>query len=220
MALGILLGMYSCMVFLIPFPKNTIFAVSYVFAIVAVAIQILVWKVAWLDSETVQSKFYGVPILRVGIIYLFGQFILSTIFMIVSEWIPSWVPVLIYILALGVMLLGCIAADVAKEQVDKIDEQIKKQTFVIKRMRVEAEYLHTTFSTTSMAETLRKVREALRYSDPVSSEKLNQKEDELQLLLQKLRAELQEEKTENAEKTAQEFLAVLEERNNLCKLCK
>lgn len=79
--LGILLVCYNVVVFFIPFRKNALFAVSWLFTMLAIAAQIYVIRTAFCNGKSVKSKFYGFPIAKLGMGYLAVQLVLSFAFM-------------------------------------------------------------------------------------------------------------------------------------------
>lgn len=60
--LGIILAIYSSIVWIVPWEKNGCLVLSYIFTVVAFLFQGVVWKISWDNSETAMSKFYGIPI--------------------------------------------------------------------------------------------------------------------------------------------------------------
>lgn len=215
--LGIAFVVYSAIVWLIPWEKNTLLVLSYIFSLIAFTAQGILWKFAWEDSDTAMNKFYGIPILRLGIIYLMIQVIIGFIVMAASTVLPYWIAILIYILLLGAFAFAVIVATQIKEQIDTMEVNQKQETHFIKRLRVEASYLYDTYTGN---EKLRQISEKLKYSDPVSAEELQEEEKELALLLEQIKQSLQEGKEEESASMADEFLAKLEKRNQLCKMYK
>ena len=79
--LGIIAVAFSVFAFLVPFSKDEVFWTAYIFEIIALVIQIPIFKLAFDNANTIKSKFLGFPVFRVGYIYLFTQTaILSRIF--------------------------------------------------------------------------------------------------------------------------------------------
>lgn len=215
--LGILLAVYSAIVWIVPWEKNGLLVLSYCFTVVAFLVQGILWKVAWDKSETAMNKFYGIPILRLGIIYLAVQVILSFMIIFSSKVIPNWIPILLYIILLGLFMAGILATTKVKEQIDVLESSQKKTTHFMKKMRVEAEYLSDTYTTQKKMVT---IAENLQYSDPVSSDALLGEEKELAMLLEQVGQSLQNDNQELFDRLADEFLSKLEKRNRLCKMYK
>lgn len=68
-AIAIIFIAFSVIVFVAPLKMNGVFWISYVFSIIAMTIQIYVFKIAFGGGKSVRSKFYGFPIARIGITY-------------------------------------------------------------------------------------------------------------------------------------------------------
>lgn len=215
--LGISLAIYSAIVWIVPWEKNGLLVLSYCFTVVAFLFQVILWKMSWEQSESAMSKFYGISILRLGIIYLAVQIVLSFIIILVSKVIPNWIPILLYIILLGMFLVGIVATTKVKEQIDVLETRQKESTLSMKKLRIEAEYLSDTYTTQKKLET---IAEKLRYSDPVSSDALMEEEKELVLLLEQVSQALQDENQKLFDALADEFLSKLEKRNRLCKMYK
>ena len=91
--LGIAFVMCNVIAFAIPTTKNATFWVAYIFSSIAFASQIAIWKFAFKGTDTLKSKFLGIPLISVGIRYLIVQIIAFAIFMAFPI-IPSWVGVI------------------------------------------------------------------------------------------------------------------------------
>lgn len=59
---AVVLAVYNVIVFAVPFPKNAVFFVSWVFSLIAIAAQVYVIRTAFYKGESTTSKFYGFPI--------------------------------------------------------------------------------------------------------------------------------------------------------------
>ena len=114
-------------------------------------------------------------------------------------------------------LIGLIAATQIKEQIDRMETEQKKDTKLIKKMRVESDYLYQRYSS---QEKLKLIADKIKYSDPVSMDELEDEEKELALLLTQMEQLLQNNEVERFESMVDEFLTKLERRNNLCKMYK
>ena len=217
MFLGIILFIYSAIVWIVPWEKNGCLVLAYIFTVVAFLFQRVVWKITWDNSETSMSKFYGISIFRIGILYLTVQIGLSFVVILFSKIIPNWISILLYIIVLGLFLIGLIGGTQIKEQIDRMETEQKKDTKFIKKMRVESEYLYQRYSS---QEKLKMISDKVKYSDPVSMDELVNEEKELALLLLQMEQLLQKNEIERFELVADDFLTKLERRNNLCKMYK
>lgn len=219
-AFALAVVLYSAIAWLIPWEKNSNFVLSYVSTLLVFGVLFAVWKFAWADSENAMSRFYGIPVIRVGLIYLGVQVGFSIFVMIFSRWIPSRVVVLLDIAFMCLFLFGIITAKEIKTQIDAMETRQQVQTVVIKRLRVEAGYLSSAFLNPETEEYLNRIEEQLKYSDPVSAPQLEMEEKSLMLLLEQIKEVLEINDLKQLEKLAEQFLAELERRNELCKIYK
>lgn len=217
-ALGVVL--YSAIVWLIPWEKNSNLVSAYVSTLLVFGILFAVWKCAWADSENAMSKFYGIPVIRVGLIYLGVQAGFSFLVMCFSERIPGWAVILADIVFMCLFLFGIITAKEIKAQVDTMEARQQDQTILIRRLRVEAEYLSGAYLDPETEEYLCRIVEQLKYSDPVSAPQLETEEKSLAFLLEQIKQVLRSDDPEQFEKLAEQFLAELGRRNELCKIYK
>ena len=76
--LAILFVVFTVVVFAVPFVKNAVFWVSYLFVMLAIGVQGYAIHTAFSKEEPVTSKLYGFPVARIGFIYLVAQTITRT----------------------------------------------------------------------------------------------------------------------------------------------
>ena len=71
----------SVIAFALPFAHTAVFWLSYIFSVIAIAVQVYVMQVAFCKEKSVKSKFYGFPVANVGVIYMLAQLVLGLVFM-------------------------------------------------------------------------------------------------------------------------------------------
>lgn len=221
-ALAIALVIFCVMAFVIPFPKNGLFWTGFIFGVIAILGQIPIWMIAFRGAESAQSKFYGMPIARIGVIYIVAQLILSVIAMCLSfvSVIPAWPFILVSLLMLGAAALGTIAADVTREEIVRQDVQIKRDVSNMRELQSLGNSIASSCEDKSLATELQKLADALRFSDPVSSDATYESEAELKRLLDDLQTAIFDGDTSGAQGLCKRAQSVLAERNRICKLNK
>jgi hypothetical protein len=217
--LAVVLIVFSVAAFALPFEKNGMFWLSYVFGIIAIVTQLYVWKVAFQGADTVKSKFYGFPVAKIGITYMVVQLALSLIFMALAAVAPVWLATILYVLILGAAVIGSIGADAAREVVERQEIKVQKDTACMKRLCAQVDTLSRQCEEPGMKKELEKLADAFRYSDPVSSEALKESEAELEDLVSRLQEAVSNQE-ENRFDLIKKIQSVLETRNRLCKLNK
>lgn len=220
--LGILLVCYNVVVFFIPFRKNAVFAVSWLFSMLAIAAQIYVIRTAFCNGKSVKSKFYGFPIAKLGVGYLAVQLVLSFAFMALGLVlaVPVWLPLVLYVVLLGAAAVGLIAAEATRDVVNHQEVRQVKQTARMRGFQAKARGLADQTTDPEAKQVVVQLEEALRYSDPVSSDSLIEIEDRLEGCLEQLSQAITQQNTLQIVTLAQEAQQTLAERNRLCKLGK
>lgn len=87
--LGILFALISVIAFVFPTLKTATFWCAYIFTVVAFAFQIFIWKKALEKNEELKSKFLGIAVIHVGIVYLVLQVIAFAVF-VAFPLLPVW----------------------------------------------------------------------------------------------------------------------------------
>lgn len=166
--LGIVFILFNVIVFAVPTDKTITFWIAYAFTVVAFALQIGIWNAAFKATETLKSKFLGVPIICVGIVYLVLQLIAFAVFMIFPL-IPSWIVVIACALVLGISAICLISADVARDEINRVEEKVNQKVFYIRELQADVEMLAEQEQNPEIKTSLTRLAEKIRYSDPMSN---------------------------------------------------
>ena len=217
--LAILFGVFSVIAFAVPFKRGAAFWMSYVFALIAIAVQIYAYPKAF-EGESVKSKFYGFPIARVTTIYLVAQIILSLVFMAVGKLLPAWIPVVLFILMLGAAAIGFIAADAVRDEVERQDVVHKANVGTMRALQSKAIFVAGQCEDAETKKALDAFAEALRFSDPVSSDALADIEENLTGLVDELGNAVLDKDFAAAKTLCAKANSLLADRNRMCKLNK
>lgn len=219
---GAALVVYNVIVFAVPFPKNAAFFVSWLFTLAAIGAQVYVVRAAFYQGEGVKSKFYGWPIAKIGAVYLAVQLVLGLAFMALgfAVSVPAWLPLVLYAVLLGVSAVGFIAADAARDEVVRQDVKLKKDVTCIRSLQSKAMAILRQTEGGPAQEEAEKFAEALRFSDPVSSESLRELESELLCCVNEIQQAITDGDCAGAIALLKRANALLLERNCLCKLNK
>lgn len=216
LCLGVLLMLYILLAFLIPFAKTAVFWISFVFTLVAFAVTGWALYTAFLKKPDARSRFYGFPIARIGVIYGGGQFVLGLLLMAIGKWVPVWVAVLLYAIALGAAVIGLVSADAVIEEIHVQDRKLKKNVTFMRTLQSQVNQM----AAQCHLPEVQQFCENVRYSDPVSSEALAETEGALSAVADDLQAAIVEGNNGRTCQLAQKADNLLCERNRLCKLNK
>lgn len=218
--LAIILAIFVVVSLAVPFVKGGVFWLSFVFGIIAIAVQLYVLKSAFGKDESPRSKFYGFPIARIGFAYMVAQLALSLIFMGIGFICPVWIPVVIYVVLLGGASIGFIAADVTRDEIERQDVVLKADTECMQSLRSIAYSLSGQIADKDCSEILQSLADEFKYSDPVSSESIKDIEQELIVLVGELQKAVADTDVEATKALCQKIKVTLTERNRLCKINK
>lgn len=218
--LGVILVVYSVVAFALPFVKNGVFWLSYVFGVVAIAVQLYVLHIAFTKGESVKSKFYGFPVANVGIVYMLAQLAVGILMMIFAAKIPLWIPLIIDVVMLGAAAVGIIAADAMRDEVERQDVKLKKDVSAMRALQSRAAALVNQCGSADVTAAVRSLAEDLRYSDPISSAAITESERQLATLMDELEQVVTDGDGAAALALCKRTSAALVERNRLCKLNK
>ena len=200
--LAILFVVFTVVVFAVPFVKNAVFWVSYLFVMLAIGVQGYAIHTAFSKEEPVTSKLYGFPVARIGFIYLVAQTISSVIFMVLAVILPLWVAIVVSIVALGAAGVGLITTD------------------AMRAMQSKTRMLIGQCGDATLIPELRKLSETMQYSDPVSNEVLQAIEFELSQLIDEVQKAVVDQEYDAARLLVNRVMDTLIERNRVCKLKK
>ena len=213
LALGIVFALFNVIAFVVPTDKTATFWTAYVFSVVAFAVQIPLWKIAFGKKDTLKSKFLGIPVIHVGITYLIIQLIAFAVFMILPP-LPMWLAVVVCTIILTISALCAIAGQAAANEINRVEEKIKVKRAFIQFLQTDIEMLAETETDAETKAALKKLAEKVRFSDPMSHEMLGELES-------RISAKVEEMKTAADKKTLiEEITTLLTERNKKCKILK
>lgn len=220
---AILTIVYNVLFFSIPFPKNKTVWCGYVFTWVALAVSLYAVKMAFDSGKELESKVYGYPVFRIGVIYMIAQLIVGLFFdflgLVLA--VPMWILMVISVLMFGVALIGMIATDNARDIVEQTVEKNRAQIKPMKIFKLDIASLADMAENGVLKNSLKKLEEDIRYSDPVSNNNLQEIEGQIQGEIGILRGMLA---AKGAEQTILEQIQkvknLVEERNRMCKMGK
>lgn len=217
---GALAIVFSIVAFAVPFPRNAGFWVAYLFGLVALGAQFYFFRSAFKGSEPVKSRVYGFPIARIGVMYLAVQLILSVIQMLIAGEVPYWVMLIIDATVFVLAMAGCIASEAARSEVVRLDANVVRNTTTMESLQLSARSIVRLCTEEPLRIKVQQISEALRFSDPVSSNRTLAVESSLASNMNLLRAAIENQDMPQALEYSDSLLRLIEERNDLCRLSK
>lgn len=217
--LAILFAVFTVIAIALPLAKTATFWLSYVFAVIALAVQIYAYPKAF-AGESVKSKFYGFPIARITTVYLIAQLALSLIFMLAAKWVPAWIPVILFAVLLGATAIGFITAEGMRDEVERQDTVHKANVGTMRALQSKAVFVASQCEDAETKKALNAFAEALRFSDPVSSAATSDIEENLTGLVEELGNAVLDKDYSATRTLCAKASSLLADRNRMCKLNK
>ena len=176
---------------------------------------------AWfaLKEESATKLFYKVSLITTSYTGLIVTFVIGGLCMLISP-LPYWIGILICSIVLAANILAVIKAAAVVDEVQKIDDKVKTQTEFIKTLAADAQLLIAKAQSEAVKAECKKVYEAIRYSDPMSNEKLAILENEIAKMLAMFANAIAADDSGKAADIAKELLVLVDSRNQKCRLFK
>lgn len=199
---------------------TAVFWMSWVFMLVAFAAMTVSVTVLGQSGMFLRDWLFGFPIIKHSTVFLIAELVASGVFILFEESVPLRGAFAVQFLLLCVYGICAISCFLTKETINDTHTKAGDKTRFIKLLRSDAEMLVENCSDPVTKEEFRKLAEAIRYSDPMSSEALFELEKDLAMTI----SECDRAVTAQDFATAKEFCAkaslLLAERNKMCKALK
>ena len=194
------------------------FWAGYIVITIAFIGQLITAFVAF-KEKNIKKIFYRLSLISTSFAGLILTAIAGTAVMVVPD-IPNYIGAGICLIVLLFNIIAVIKAASAVEIVEKVDENMKIKTQFIKLAIVDVENIMSRATTEVGTAACKKAYEALRYSDPVSNEALENEESAITNQISNLRTAVESGKEEDIVLAADKLVILIEERNKKCKILK
>lgn len=184
--IGIIFILISVVSLAIPTSKSAAFWIAYIFTVVALAAQIVLWKRTFGHKE-LKSKFLGFPIVHIGIVYLIVQIAVLFVF-VFAEKLPAWSALVTCTVIAAMAAIFMITADVGRTEIEKVEQKVQGKVFYIKNLQADIEILASAEKDTRTKEQLEQLAEKIRFSDPMSNEQLAPLEERIAIAVESLKS--------------------------------
>ncbi|MBR1758945.1 MAG: hypothetical protein IJ744_09515 [Lachnospiraceae bacterium] len=215
---GIVFLLYIVFFACIPFHKVGASWVAFVFALISLIVSIFITAKAFQGQDALKSKLYGVPVFRVGLLYAAVQLIVTVIICILGVFfrVPVWVALVLGMVLFGCAVIGFIGTDNARDAIQEQEKEVQEAIQQTKMFRLNIESIVDRCGDPGLKKELRSLSEAIRYSDPVSSEATEEIEREIESRLEALATKV--ENPDEASNLVKELKNLVVERNRVCKV--
>ena len=214
----IIFVVYNIIAFLLPNSQGGMFWTGYGFSMAAILLTAGVGFYT-LGRKGLKSKVYGVSLLSLVWSYLIAQLIVGLLEMAFPS-VPFQYGIILNAILLGACLIGLIAADIAIDEVQRIDENVKMKISYMKSLQTDIESLSGKTKDEAAKKALKDLGEAIRYSDPMSSSQLSAIENEIKVKLAGLTDAAASFDSPAIVSICGEMQQLVAERNRTCKIIK
>lgn len=176
-----------------------------------------------LDLDSKEKTFLRISVIRTA----YGVSIVSVLFAVIYMFIlpmfmktPVWLGGVLAVLIIAFGVSSFVKSNTAIEYVEQVETKVKEKTFFIKSLTVDADALASKASTPEIKAVAKKVYEVIRYSDPMSNDKLAGVDLKIEKLFDEYQNAVNANDYELVKQTASALTEAVEERNKKCKLLK
>ncbi len=221
----VFLVVFNTVVFLVRpvVPEVTIeydsrFWVAWVFILIAFAGNFICAYYAF-KAENLKKMFYSLSLIMVSWTALIVMLVTATVLILIPD-CPVWIAAIVCILVTAFDVIAVMKAQWATKAVNNVDIMIKTQASFIKNLIIEAEGICTKAQSDEAKSICQKVFEAVRYSDPMSTETVSGLEEQLTAKMRAFSDAVVSNDEEKVRTISFEIVSLVEERNRKCIQCK
>lgn len=182
-ALGIIALIFSLCYFIIPFNyvNLSVYITSYIFMMVAILAQLYTFYVAFYKEKNLKIKVYGIPLVRVSLIYLVVTFIITILVTIFNNFfnVPLWFVLIVNVIIVGLEVMSIIKVEFYKDALKENEAEAKAKQEFMKTLRDDIKAFNNEFKYEPLREKFAKLYELIIYTDPISTSIVEDIEDEI-----------------------------------------
>ena len=214
----ILLGVFNLLVFTIFKTRTSVFWLSYGFMTEAFVVQIISMLLAFKTAD-VETAFFGIPLASFSIYYLCAALIVGAVFMIFQK-AGFVLALVIQVLLLAAFLIIAIIPLLARDTVQAVGENVKRNVTNLKSVLVDIEMLASSCAEPELKQALMKLADTVKYSDPMSNESVELIEQRIMRKISELRVSMDGRQTSDALQACEDLEQLYVERNKKLALSK
>ena len=169
-----------------------------------------------LKQNKLSGTFYRLPLIRLSYACVIVTLVLGCLAMAIPG-LPSWIPLIVAVLVMAIYVFMILKAAAAAQIVEGIDEKVRANTAFVRNLTVEANTLATRAKSEPVKAACKKVYEAVRYSDPMTSDALADVENRIRTEFNAFTDAVLSDNADAVNASADELLSLITERNQTCK---
>lgn len=194
------------------------FWTGYLASVIALLGQLACTWYAFSESDTKEKAFLNVPLITISFTCMVLTLIVGAVCMFVPVF-KVWAEVVALVVILGFYALSVVSVTSSAKVARATEQSVKEKTMFIRSLTLDAEELFNQ-AAEEQKETLHKVYETVRYSDPCGGELLAELETQITAKFAELQEAVKADDADTVKAKANEFSALMEERNKKCRLYK
>lgn len=203
------------------FTEHTaVFWISWLFMLAAFAAMTVSGVILGKRGLFLRDWLFGFPIVRHSTVYLIAELLASILFILFEDAVRPGLAFGLQFLLLCIYGVCAVSCFLSKETIDDVHTRVSDKTRFIRLLCADAEMLVEKCPDPDTKEECRRLAEAIRYSDPMSSEALFELEKELSLTVSKCDSAIGEGDFAAARELCARAALQLTERNRKCKALK
>ncbi len=201
----------------VPFAKNSVFWIVYIFSVFAIAAQAFMLHEIVKSQVLIKDRIYDFPMFRISILYLIVQVTAGLVLMGLSDKVPVFAATLTEVVILAVAVMGFYAARSAQTEAVRQEAQQHSELAQMEELRTRVNLLIGQCEDEKIGEILHKLEEEIHYSNPLSKESTSKIEEEITVLFSEIEATALDADTENVSSLCKRMTELLRERDRICK---
>lgn len=224
-AWAICLAVFNVLTFVMPHAignfdwyQHPSFWIGYGFVMLSFVAQLLI-GIKIFSSQKKDKVFLRLSLLTIAYSSLFISLVVGAVFMTVPV-LPEWIAAIVCTVVTGYYALAYLKGSAAIDFVEKVGEEVKNKTALMRELVSESESLMAYAKTDVAVVATKKIYESLRYSDPMSNDKLYYVEKEISEAYILFADKVKNVVDEGLEEQAEKLCVLINDRNNKCKLLK
>lgn len=215
---ALLFAIFNVLAFAVGFKNNASFWTAYIASVIAMLLQLVCAKISF-KPEKLDRLFLNIPVISITFTGMVAAMIIGAVCMVIPS-VPVVAVIVIEYLILAFTGISVLKANAAAEIVNEVGEKVKEKVQFIKLTTADAQNLMNSAKSESVKSACKKVYEALRYSDPMSSGALAREEAEIADKMAELSSAVASDNADSAESISNEITVLVKARNNKCKALK
>lgn len=216
---AVVIVIYNLIAFVAPFERTTGFWVEYAFSMIAILLFFGFTTVFCTKDIPIKSKFLDLPVFHVLYVLLAVQVCFGFVVM-AQPAIPYQIALIVSAVALAFGLFLMFSIKLAEDEIQRVGKRVDSKVNFIREMSAKLEVGTQRVEDKSLLTDLKKLSEAIRFSDPMSSDELYEKEREIANKIDDLNQLISSADYDSSRRMIREIQALLKERNLKCKMMK